>query len=945
MEKSETSLTSINPPEDAGMNDDLFGGNDGSKLDGKDEGESGNKNNSMDFQHNDSLAADSINNFDDTTTTQDGDSNSQDPQSKGSAATDGGDMINGVVPEQEAKGDVVAPPPPAALAPTNSMDSAIGSLPDLSFDDEGENKQADNADLDAANKTAMEGSNNPSSGDDPSKISASEGSSENAAPPPSVPGSGEDGKGADGVVRPTDDAQGGAVVTEAPMETSSDSKKDDDLPPVGTTSEEGDKPDGKVGETEPAKTAVSAEDGSTEQTSGNSKEEAPPPPPPETDEPEKTDNAELESSNIKTNSKTPGGKSEPTPQPLSKSSSSSSKTSGPTLKRSSSSASSALSRKRSKGTKSKKKELTTKEQAIVWVLPFCDLDTLTVLTMVCKGYKDAVVASKDWKLRALSMVKSLNGHIGAVNVMIKVSSFVFSGSSDGKIKIWNTRSWACERTVNVSNLPPNPMSQHAHPADTQKRFFPKGKRPHYTHDDGESEQTNAVTALAVLDKVLFIGLEDGYLIIRMILESKDSRTENRRIRAHNGAVRAIAVLSKHQRIFTGGADKVISVWDSTTYQALIRFEKHTDVVTALEVSGSRLFSGGQDSKLFVWNVQALKFEKSLEKQNSDKDPNLKKSFGIITALTAHENKLYSASWDCFIRVWDAKKLTLLREVFNHPVGVCWSLAVRTIKNQRTTLVCGVRDGDVELRSIDKQNTLEKLSCDATDNWCTKLNKHADWILCVLPLPDGRIVTGSADWSIKVWEYRFAPPIPSPTRPNQSTPPGSNPANPNSKSPTAAPMRRTNSAKGGAPPHPGQHPGYSQGAPPGGGPPAGGRGPPPARGYPPQQPYPPGGQGNYPPYGYQQGGAPPTGGQQYQNYPPGSAPPPRGGAYPQGGDSTHQLNQQQMQVNQRRMYQQGRPPPNQGGMTPYPPQPRGGNNYPRAVPQQSYPPQQTGARGP
>jgi len=557
---------------------------------------------------------------------------------------------------------------------------------------------------------------------------------------------------------------------------------------------------------------------------------------------------------------------------------------------------------------SKKRAKLTKLGAIAFVIPFCDLESLAALTIVCKSFKDTIIAHPDWKFKAVTLSKDLRGHIGPVNVLIKLSSFVFSGSSDGKIKIWNTITWSCERTVNVS-LPPNNQQSGAAVVEKQpaggkvpgaRGKKPAVKTPQLVESEADSEQTVAVTSLAVLDKVLFIGQEDGQLIIRMITDGSN-RPEVPKVRAHNGAVRAIAVHPKQGRIFTGGEDKKIAVFDSKNYNRIAEIDQHTEVVTVLEICANRLFSGGQDGKLCVTSSSTgtPKFERELQVSDADKST---QPMGCITALASHDNKLYSAAWDCYIRVWDAKKLTMLSAVFLWPVGVCWSMAVRIIKGQPNTLVIGVRDGEIELRAIDKQNTLTKLCSLKEDRWCSRLERHNDSITCVLPLPDGRIVTGSEDWSLKVWGHRFAPPI-APRQPR---------AGPNQG---AGQLRRAPSGgRGrGAIPHP-------RGVAPGQGPRPNFPGGPmqlpqqqlqqqqqqqlqPGPGQGQQGAYP--GYPNYPPGAQYPRGQYPPGGP--RPMPPGYAGGPRGApgrpppGYQPGGPNPQQLSQQQLAVQQRRMY--------------------------------------------
>ena len=212
-------------------------------------------------------------------------------------------------------------------------------------------------------------------------------------------------------------------------------------------------------------------------------------------------------------------------------------------------------------------------------------------------------------------------------------------------------------------------------------------------------------------------------------------------------------------MFTGGSDSVICVWSLESFVKETTFNKHTGVITALEICGTKLFSGSNDSNVYVWNVASLKFEtklKDTELAAADGDTSSAQQLtnrthvDKITDITSHEARVYTASWDCYIKVWDARKLTKIFKVFVNPLGICWSLEIRQLKGMPAYLVCGVRDGDVEIRSLKKLNRVSSMeeAC-----WCSKLDHHSGWVTAILPLPDGRIVTASQDWTVKIWGIR------------------------------------------------------------------------------------------------------------------------------------------------------------------------------------------------
>jgi len=119
----------------------------------------------------------------------------------------------------------------------------------------------------------------------------------------------------------------------------------------------------------------------------------------------------------------------------------------------------------------------------------------------------------------------------------------------------------------------------------------------------------------------------------------------------------------------------------------------------------------------------------------------------------------------------------------NPIGICWSLAVRYCfsfgillfpplslvpnrppnvlcslpsycrgSDRDATIVAGVRDSDIEILDPYSLEVLSSMS-DEHQPWACKAEHHKHWVRSVLALPDGHIVSGSDDWTVKVWIYK------------------------------------------------------------------------------------------------------------------------------------------------------------------------------------------------
>ncbi|MFG1779944.1 protein kinase [Micromonospora sp. NPDC049051] len=82
---------------------------------------------------------------------------------------------------------------------------------------------------------------------------------------------------------------------------------------------------------------------------------------------------------------------------------------------------------------------------------------------------------------------------------------------------------------------------------------------------------------------------------------------------------SVLAYGPEHRLFSGGRDGTITIWDTTTGQATAVLDGHTDPVTALDVShdGRLLASGTQEGTIKVWDVAAQRVAATL---GGDDDP-------------------------------------------------------------------------------------------------------------------------------------------------------------------------------------------------------------------------------------------------------------------------------------------------------------------------------------
>ncbi len=348
--------------------------------------------------------------------------------------------------------------------------------------------------------------------------------------------------------------------------------------------------------------------------------------------------------------------------------------------------------------------------------------------LLLKGSNDNVIKVLDMK--TYKLIASLIGHTSKVTSLISISQKSFaSGSNDKSIKIWeyysdeflNTFKNSETITENLENIISlavlNDTKLVSSSIDRYIRVFDKSIEIKQTNEF--KSHLKSVQDIVVLDKNMFASCS-GDTTIKIWNNSKVIQT----LEGHTDYVYALEYAKSETILISGSKDATIRLWNSVTFVLVITLYHHEDSVNSLLVLPNKsLASGSCDKKISIWNLNTFEMIFSLKGHE-----------GCVNALVLYDRNKYllSGSTDQTIIIWDISNSFKLAEILRGHQGSINSLVIHQEK-----IASASSDKSIKLWS--KYESIEKISGHTGQIWKT----------CVLN--DGLIVTGSYDFTIKVWK--------------------------------------------------------------------------------------------------------------------------------------------------------------------------------------------------
>lgn len=262
-------------------------------------------------------------------------------------------------------------------------------------------------------------------------------------------------------------------------------------------------------------------------------------------------------------------------------------------------------------------------KGIVWVLAISDV-------YLFSGSEDTTI--KVWDLSTHLEVATLSGHSEAVRAMVLADGDrLFSASRDGAIKAWDVGVLSEVGDVCCTFHPISALA-HRSPflvsaaADGVVRVWEDTALSLTTE---KRAHKNGVSCIVMSDTRLFTAAKTLKVWSLPSMDLLHKLTPNTH---HITAM----VVGAENRLYTGS--RAVRVWDINTFQELGCLRKHSHAINCIALSGNKLVSAGNVIKL--WDLSTMAIVKVLREHVSS-----------VHALAASEAYLYSASdeHDIFVR--------------------------------------------------------------------------------------------------------------------------------------------------------------------------------------------------------------------------------------------------------------------------------------------------------
>ncbi|MCL4764606.1 MAG: protein kinase [Hyphomicrobiaceae bacterium] len=279
------------------------------------------------------------------------------------------------------------------------------------------------------------------------------------------------------------------------------------------------------------------------------------------------------------------------------------------------------------------------------------------------GFEVRGAVTQTGAVAEIELARQLEGHAGGSMAVAFAADgrWIVTAGADGMLKIWDAATSSVMRSADLGGSKVTALSV-------------LDRRALTGHEDGSVQLWDLARAERVgqfrrnqasVWSVAFMGEPTRFLSAShdwavAVWDTRAGSAPVMDIAAHESAVQSVAYTSRGY-LASGGADRLVKLWDASSGDAIRTYRGHRDFVSAVAFSpdGRLLASGSRDGHVRLWSTASHRVHRTLSRNAGQ--------VGAL-AFSPAGDLLAAASADGKVRVWNIRRGRLMRSYGDGSAG-------------------------------------------------------------------------------------------------------------------------------------------------------------------------------------------------------------------------------------------------------------------------------------
>ncbi len=274
------------------------------------------------------------------------------------------------------------------------------------------------------------------------------------------------------------------------------------------------------------------------------------------------------------------------------------------------------------------------------------------------GFLISADATRVAALSEIDLPRQIAGHAGGTTAVAftEDSRRIVTSGADRTLKIWDVATGANERTIGLGESKVTALAVRGQRALTGRedgtlQLWDLGRGERLAQFQRNSASIWSVAFMG--DAERFVASSHDWTVA--VWDTRAAEAPVVTIEAHKSAVQDVAYSPSGGMLASGGADRLVKLWNASSGELIRTYRGHRDFVSAVAFSpdAKLLASAGHDGQIRLWMTSSHRLYRILSRR-------AKVVHGL--AFSPAGNLLAAASTDGRVRVWSVRRGRLLRSL-------------------------------------------------------------------------------------------------------------------------------------------------------------------------------------------------------------------------------------------------------------------------------------------